>query len=155
MKRLFSSAQPDVKRVAAEYVHGMGQLQDEVEDKHDAFLLDPGLGPMTYLTADGRVLLDERSFVGDSIREATDDEAIAALVVGAKKTGITALLELIPVRPTDTLPCPACNETRWFVDRGAEGRLEIVCFVCRGRGWVDQATLDEAAARGTWPLREQ
>ncbi|WP_437944237.1 hypothetical protein WMF27_15715 [Sorangium sp. So ce281] len=39
----------------------MSSWQDEVEDKYDAFLLDPGMGPMTYLTSDGRVLEDLRS----------------------------------------------------------------------------------------------
>ena len=29
---------------------------DAIERAHDAFLLDPGLGPPTYLAADGRIL---------------------------------------------------------------------------------------------------
>ncbi|MDB4954198.1 MAG: hypothetical protein JWO36_1767 [Myxococcales bacterium] len=135
------------------------RLQDEVEDQQDAFLLDPGMGPMTYITADGRVLFDDRSFDdrsfdGEALREATDDEAIAALVVGAKKTGINALLELIPVQPLHSLECPACTGGRWTSLPGYQRDAEFVCFLCRGRGWADQAMLDKAAALGTWPPRE-
>src|SRR5579862_9313937 len=88
-----------IEETAAGYVEGMARLQDEVEGGQDAFLLDPGMGPMLYLTADGRVLVDGRSWDGEGPREASDEEAIGALVVGAKKTGIDALLELIPRRP--------------------------------------------------------
>lgn len=31
---------------------------DEIEERHDAFCLDPRLGPAWYLTSDGRVLRD-------------------------------------------------------------------------------------------------
>jgi hypothetical protein len=34
---------------------------DRVEREHDAFCLDPGLGPAFFLTADGRVLVDGTS----------------------------------------------------------------------------------------------
>jgi len=42
-------------------------LQLEVEDSEDAFLLDAGMGPMTYLTSDARVLWDHRSWDGIEI----------------------------------------------------------------------------------------
>src|SRR5262245_27925033 len=51
IKKLFSQSKSDVGQVAARYVDGMNKLQDEVEAEQDAFLLDPGMGPMTYLTA--------------------------------------------------------------------------------------------------------
>src|SRR5215831_11848356 len=88
-KKFVGSPASDTKEEAAsDFVDGMDALQGEVEDQEDAFLLDPGMGPMTYLTTDGRVLKDYRSWDGDGLREATLDEAIATLVVGAMKTGI-------------------------------------------------------------------
>lgn len=146
-KRIVSSAVPDIKRAAAAFVEGMHAMQTEVEDREDAFLLDPGMGPMTYLTTDGRVLEDHRSWDGDGLREATFDEAIAALVVGAKKTGIADLLSLVPVCPDDGSRCPCCEGDRWdkpLRDRG----LEIICGLCRGRGWMTPALLEAAKARG-------
>ena len=36
-----------------------GRAADDIERTHAAFLIDPGLGPATYLAADGRVLWDD------------------------------------------------------------------------------------------------
>lgn len=129
----------DVRAAAVAFVDGMDALQREVEAAEDAFLLDPGMGPMTYLTSDGRVLLDHRTWDGDDLRRATLDEAIASLVVGAKKTGIVALLDLIPTRPVDAETCARCEGERWDTLLRAHGH-EVVCTVCRGRGWVPIAT---------------
>jgi hypothetical protein len=108
VQELFS-AKVGVEAAAAGYVSGMDGLQEDVEVGHDAFLLDPGMGPMLDLTGDGRVLVDGRSWDGEALREADDAEAIAALVVGAKKTEIEALLDLIPRRPDDGESCPMCE----------------------------------------------
>jgi hypothetical protein len=104
------------------------------------------MGPMTYLTTDGRVLEDHRSWVGDGLREATFDDAIAALVVGAKKTGLADLLRLVPVCPDDGAPCPHCAGERWDKPLRDHG-LEIICGLCRGRGWTTPALLEAAKAR--------
>lgn len=149
LNQLFSSRRPDISNAAAQYVSGMDFLQDEVENEHDAFLLDPGMGPMIYLTADGRILFDERSWDGKPLREAQSDEVVSALVVGAKKTGIAGLLELLPSRPHDGLQCPKCHGSRW-------ARLvptfepEFVCLLCGGLGWATSATIDAAVQKGTW-----
>ena len=132
---LVSSAAPDTNKAAAFFVEGMHAMQTEVEDDEDAFLLDPGMGPMTYLTTDGRVLEDHRSWDGSGLREATLDDAIAALVVGARKTGIAALLSLVPACPDDGSRCPRCKGERWDKPLRDHG-LEIICGLCRGRGWV-------------------
>jgi hypothetical protein len=150
IRKLFSSSKSAAEPLAAQYVDGMNQLQDEVEHEHDAFLLDPGMGPMAYLTADGRVLLDMRSWDGDSIREATDDEAIAVLVVGAKKTSIVRLLDLIPTNPSDALVCAMCSGTRWY----AFLEHRVVCLLCSGRGRATPEQITRAQASGTWPVRK-
>lgn len=134
-KALIDSSRPDVTKVATAFVDGMEALEREVEDAEDAFLLDPGMGPMTYLASDGRVLEDHRSWDGEALREATLDEAIAALVVGAKKTGIVDLLSLVPERPEDGSRCPRCEGERWDKPLREHG-MEIICGLCRGRGWV-------------------
>ncbi len=146
-KGLVSSAAPDTKEAAATFVEGMGALQIEVEDREDAFLLDPGMGPMAYLTTDGRVLEDHRSWDGDGLREAMLDDAIAALVVGAKKTGIADLLSLVPPCPDDGSRCPRCEGERWDKPLREHG-LEIICGLCRGRGWMTNVLLEVAKARG-------
>src|SRR5689334_9808988 len=96
---------------------------DDVTYREEAFLLDPGLGPACYLTADGRVLLDWREWIEacgpreewePPIREATADEAVSALVVGAKKTGVAGLLGLLPPRPLAAADCPRCQGGRWW-----------------------------------------
>jgi len=83
----------------------MDAWQDEVERAYDAFLLDPGMGPMVYLTADGRVLWDERGWDGDGVVEVTGVDARASLVVGARKTGLAALRALLPPAPAGAVVC--------------------------------------------------
>jgi hypothetical protein len=109
----------------------------ELEEKHDAFLLDAGLGPMLYITADGRVLTDGRGWSDEEPREATDAEAIAALVIGARKTGITALLDLVPPRPPGGQTCAMCSGERMAeLAPGSAGK--VICSRCGGRGWTEQ-----------------
>lgn len=113
--------------------------RDPVADELGAFLLDPGLGPAAYLTPDGRVLIDEGGiWGGDGVRKATDDEAIAAIVAGAKKRDLPQLLEVLPQQPENARSCETCSGTRWVtfgrnVTTGQPGT--IVCIACRGRGW--------------------
>jgi hypothetical protein len=148
---LFSASKPNVKRAANQYVRGMDDIQVEIEREHDAFLLDPGMGPMLFLTASGRILVDGRNWDGEALREADEDQAIGALLSGAEKTGITELLELIPPRPADGSICPMCAGSRLASPVPGMALPELRCFLCRGRGWVVQSMLDEAAAKGTWP----
>jgi hypothetical protein len=116
----------------------MRTTHDEVTAAHDAYLLDPGMGPAAYLTTDGRVLIDGRHWDETDVREATDDEAIAAIVVGAKKTGINELIDLLPSPPQQSTACELCGGSRWItagkdVLTGEPGR--IICYECSGRGW--------------------
>jgi hypothetical protein len=138
-------------------VREMDRLQEEVENEHDAFMIHPGMGPMSYITADGRVLWDWRTWDGEKLSEATDEQAIGTLVVGAQYTGIAALLELIPRQPDDGSVCPMCRGSRWIeLPRSPElpnSTNQIVCILCGGRGWVVQTMLEEAASKGYWPLR--
>ena len=113
-----------------------------MELAYDAFRIDSGMGPMTYLTGDGRVLLDMRGWFGESIQEATEDEAIAALVLGAEKTSIPGLLDLIPQPPPNGVPCPGCSGTRWCSFKA----IRIVCLLCRGRGWSTTEAIASACA---------
>ena len=116
-----------------------GDYADVAMREHNAFVLDLGMGPAMYLRLDGQVLIDERWWFGDAVREATDDEAITALVSGSAKTGIAELLDLIPPPPPDARPCSTCKGSRWvtlpILDvHGKEGRY--VCRHCAGRGWA-------------------
>jgi hypothetical protein len=124
------AGQLDPNDAAEAFFEDMARLQAEVEDKYDAFLLDPGMGPMTYITSDGRILSDYRTWDGEGIQFETDiDNVIPALVDGAKKTGIVSLLDLIPPLERGT-QCSTCHGTRWFqLQKG-----EVVCPTCRGRG---------------------
>src|SRR5450755_4763160 len=63
--------------------------RDEIERAHDAFLLDPGLGPATYLSAEGRILWDDDGWGV----EAKLGWAYAAIVTGARKLGLPSLLQ--------------------------------------------------------------
>jgi len=136
------------ERFADQFVTGMRDLQDEVEAQYDAFLLDPGMGPMTYLTANGRVLWDMRTWDGDSVVVLDElDKAIGAIVVGVENTGIEALYELLPTAPDDAQTCPMCRGTRRSKPVPEFAR-EMICGLCAGRGWATATMIELARSRG-------
>ena len=115
---------------AKAFSEDMDCLRAEVEDRYDAFLLDPGMGPMMYITSDGRILRDSRTWDGEGIQfETSLDAVIPVLVIGAKKTDIVSLLDLIPPLETGA-PCTTCRGRRWFKIQNGE----FVCPICHGRG---------------------
>ncbi len=142
---LFSGA--DLKATARDYVDGMNGLQDQVEREYDAFLLDPGMGPMTYLAADGRIIVDSRTWDGEGITfESSLDMAVVAVVVGAKKTGVSELLAIIP-RLDAGSTCPRCRGSRW-AQLSLANDVEVPCRMCFGRGEVDERLVSRAKEGG-------
>jgi hypothetical protein len=110
--------------------------QDAVEQDNDAYCLDGGLGPGWYMTADGRVLRDGSGWDDEPLREATEAEAFRAIVVGAKRTGISGLLALLPVRPDRATMCTRCDGTRFASVGSDHVAPRLVCPACDGLGWV-------------------
>jgi hypothetical protein len=110
---------------------------DDITEIYDAFMLDAGLGPPTYLSSDGRIIWDDDMWgvVG------TRAEAVAAILVGVKKTGLIELRELLPSRPAAAADCPECSGTGRFDAHGQlqdiDGRpFSVVCMRCAGLGWT-------------------
>jgi hypothetical protein len=133
----------DVDLLVNAFARGMRDLQDEIEEQHDAFLLYPGMGPMAYLTADGRILEDGRTWDGEELKEVTAmDSAVSWLVAGAKNTRIKGLIDLIPKR-TGKIPCPVCHGSRYMAMPHQE-EPEMVCLGCSGWGDIDEADLAKA-----------
>jgi hypothetical protein len=110
---------------------------DGIMERHDAFMLDPGLGPPVYLSSDGRVIWDDDGWgvVG------TRADALSSILAGVKRTGILELLSLLPPRPAVSVNCPECSASGWF---DAHGQLRdvsghpysVVCMNCAGLGWT-------------------
>ena len=109
--------------------------RDPLEERLDAFMLDPGSGPTTLLTREGRIAWtdDFGSFLPTAAR------AYAAINVGAKKTGVSELSALLPARPSYALDCGDCAGTGWNEFLQASGyreeSLRLVCMACGGIGW--------------------
>src|ERR1051326_3399568 len=88
--------------------------KDETEVREDAFLLHPGMGPALYLTSDGRILKDARDWDETAkIEEGSDNDAVAAIVIGAENWKLQELLGLLPKSPLTSSPCPQCSGSRW------------------------------------------
>lgn len=136
-----------MRRAAGVSMRRAAELQREVEDANDAFLIEESMGPMFFLTAEGRVLVDGRAWDGEGLREATDSEAIGTLTLAAKSTNVDALLDLIPKAPNNATECPVCGGTRW-AEPVPGFRHKMVCVLCVGRGWVTKAMLRDAKAKG-------
>lgn len=129
----------DASLLAALRACRAGRRPDAIEQAYDAFCLDPGLGPPTYLTADGRILWDDDGVWG---KTGTRALALASIRVGAKKTGLDALLGLMPPRPPTATSCPRCRGTGW--DHVEERQATWICPTCAAVGWTDPSlVLDE------------
>ena len=117
---------------------------NELQDREDAFLLFPGMGPALFLTADGRILKDARDWdESANVEEGSDDDAVAAIVIGAENWDIPELLSLLPEAPQNSRPCPQCGGSRWFSFRNYHGNpAKIICPECGGRGWTAKIVRD-------------
>lgn len=130
---------------------------DEITQTYDAFMLDPGLGPPTYLSSDGRIVWDDDMWgvVG------TRADAFSAIRAGVGKTGVLALLELLPARKPSAINCNDCSATGWF---DAHGQLKdvhgkafsFVCPECAGLGWNDPSVVltESVLEAGQRPLKQ-
>lgn len=145
------SDEENLTKVANNYAIALYQTQDDVERAYDAFLLDPGMGPALYITADGRILEDGRCWDGAPPHEVLDEDTIcAALTIGAHKTGISALIELLPTAPSNAVDCPCCEGTRWSEVFGSD---KMICVLCRGRGWATNEMIAQYAQHYPLPAK--
>jgi hypothetical protein len=101
---------------------------ESITRQFDAFMLDPGLGPATFVSSDGRVLWDDDGWGVKGTRA----DAFASILAGAQKTGLPELRELLPSRPADASDCSGC---------AGLGRIKLspqvssLCMTCGGLGW--------------------
>jgi len=120
--------------------HRDRRTMDNIERKHDAFLIDPGMGAI-WLTSDGRILWEDDIMDADSVREITEENhVITSLVSGARKTGISELLDLLPAQPGDAITCPMCNGTRYWRPTDT---TNFVCWLCSGCSWATPAMIEK------------
>lgn len=110
---------------------------DDIAREYDAFMLDPGMGPPTYLSSDGRIVWDDDIWgvIG------TRAEAFAAIMAGVRKTGLVELRDLLPSRGPSSVDCPECLATGWFDWHGqlkdfVGQSMSFVCPKCGGLGWT-------------------
>ena len=86
---------------------------DSISIEHDALWLHTDMGPVYYLTRDGRVL-NEDVILKTPIEEAPQRAALSALILGAQHLDAPELLSLLPGRPVAVPDCVACSGSgRW------------------------------------------
>ena len=105
----------------------------------EAVWLHTDIGPSYYLTRSGRVLVTDAFHADAGPREASADEAVAALVLGARNLAAPQLLELLPARPARARECDRCRGARWWTlpARDVKGdEMTVICPVCSGKGWT-------------------
>jgi hypothetical protein len=109
---------------------------DSTSVKHGALWLHTDLGPVYYLTRDGRVL-SEDVILETPIEEAPYRAALSALILGARHLGAPELLSLLPVRPVEAPDCVPCLGTgRWRLPgETTPPNATILCPDCGGLGW--------------------
>jgi hypothetical protein len=124
--------------VLSAHDHARANALPREEINEPTVWLHTDLGPSFFLTRSGRILVTDAFEPDAPLREATTDEASAAIVLGARNLDAPQLLELLPLQPADTLPCNRCAGTRWSTldVRDVNGiEVTIICPVCSGKGW--------------------
>jgi hypothetical protein len=110
---------------------------DDVEEP--SVWLHTDLGPSFFLTRSGRILVTDAFEPDAPPREATNDEASAAMVLGARNLDAPQLLLLLPPQPAGALQCNRCDGTLWWTLDGRDvkgNEVTIICPVCSGKGWT-------------------
>jgi hypothetical protein len=106
-----------------------------------SLLLYGTIGSAASLLPDGRVWMefeDERPGSNAIIsREATPEERIVALVLGARR--MPQLRQHLPIRPASAPDCDRCG--------GTGDWRSVICLSCMGLGWVDASTLTQLGNR--------
>jgi hypothetical protein len=101
----------------------------------------------TYLTADGRVLMDDDD---QPLHETHDPYLVhATLIKAAERFHLPLLRTFVPVCPPEGVVCPTCQGTHRMIIAGQP--LNIFCFPCQARGWIVPALHGAAATDGEVP----
>ncbi|MGE0487881.1 MAG: hypothetical protein AB7S38_01570 [Vulcanimicrobiota bacterium] len=114
------------------------QLEKNIlaENAGDAIVLTSGIGLVSYLTRDGRVLVEGDGIVDSSpLEDAEPDEASTFLVHAARFLELPELLQLVEPAPPAADDCDICQGTRW-----SPRNKNVVCFRCHGKGWLAPPT---------------
>ena len=94
-------------------------------------ILYGSIGVEAVLRPDGSVWLYELEELDQegTWRQATDNERMGALVIGARR--IPEIRRLIPARPTSSPDCSRCAGTGNLI-------ANVICPECSGLGWVSE-----------------
>ncbi|HRH44303.1 MAG TPA: hypothetical protein PKY82_21900 [Pyrinomonadaceae bacterium] len=107
-------------------------LRDKEVESEDVVLMFGGLGDPMYLTFDGRVIILDWMDESPPREAKTLKEATIAIVIGAKIRNCPELLNLLPLRPPDSINCAKC-EKGWIK---CTDNFTIICHDCGGLGWI-------------------
>lgn len=100
-----------------------------------AIELCSGMGPPAYLTLSGEVFHDNGFESGEPVLVYSGEEALGAyLLIGAWSHKLPELMDLLPLPPEGTEPCPECDGAKsWDPNSGDRPRW---CRRCGSRGWT-------------------
>jgi hypothetical protein len=111
---------------------------------HHALSVLIGFSMTTYLTADGRVLMDDDD---QPLHETHDPYLLhVTLIKAAERFHLPLLRTFVPACPPEGVVCPMCQGTQRLISDGQP--LNIFCFPCQARGWIVPALQGAAATEG-------
>jgi hypothetical protein len=111
---------------------------------HTALSVLSDFSMVTYLTADGRVLMEDDD---QPLHETHDPYLLhATLIKAAERFHLPRLRTFVPACPPKGVVCPTCQGTHRLIIDGQP--LNIFCFPCQARGWIVPALQGAASTAG-------
>ena len=99
---------------------------------HPALSVVSDFSTTTYLTADGRVLMEDDDH---PLHETHDPYLLhATLIKAAERFHLPLLRTFVPACPPEGVVCPTCQGTQRIIIDGQP--LNIFCHPCQARGWI-------------------
>ena len=121
------SARSALETCLAQYIEDPSSQFRELAAEHHALPIVLGIGGMSLLAPDGRVIALDDS----NKRTSWSDPEWTFLIYIRAAQKFPALSMLLPERPRDAPACSDCGGTGWFSKLPS-----ALCGTCSGLGWV-------------------
>jgi hypothetical protein len=117
---------PTLRQALAAILKGQPKRISDLQE--DALSVIGDMSLVTYLTPDGRVLIEDED---TPLHETSNLYYIhSTLIRASERFGLPELRSFVPPAPAESILCPACQGTGYIY------KVRIFCPDCQACGWI-------------------